>query len=869
MNKMTQMIKTYKVGKGEEYTNTSMAYPKVSFNIPDNMYQDFLKCYNECVLAGDDMHITEKPLPISPLRIDLDFRFEYDGENVTRVYNSESVAKIVSAYSRTIADTFNVDYEFDAYLFEKPKPSVFRNQIKDGIHIIYPDIKLSYDHQHFIRSKMLKNKEAFSEIKFINKIDDVVDKAIIESNCWLMYGSKKIESHAYDVTACYKYSDGDIVKTSNDIDKAQMIQMFSMRNTAEQSIDIKESVVDDYAKFQTKNTKKNIVSDFSMAHILSQAGSSTVDEISSLMKCLSDDRANNYTSWMEVGWCLFNINPNEESLNIWIEFSKKGNNFKSGECEMLWPKMKKKNMSIGTLKFWAKNDNPEEYQKILNDSLIPHIDICVRSDGSHFTMASLIAIYVKDQVVYDKEDENFYVIGKNNIWNKEKEFMSTLCGRDISKLFMNRSMDNNSLAYATDDQEKKELYVQRSKQCLKMATKLHDTSYVKNLLPPLKGLIIEKDFLASKLDGNINLLAFNNCLYDMETCEIRSIQPTDYIQKTTGYDYVPQLDKSIEDEVYQLIESMFKSEEMFSYVLDVITSTMYGSTKLQEFYIFTGVGSNGKSLLMNLIKLAFGQYSVNVNATTFTKESKGANETTEMYKSKGARIVSFEEPSDSDQIITSRMKENSGSTKITVRGLFQQPFSFMPQFTLIFNCNDIPKFSKVDDALMRRVRIIEFPFKFCDNPTGSNQRLIDRSLGDKFECDERYKIAFMTILMKNWEKIKGMEKLNTPEAVLEFSKQFVDSCNDTKVFIEEYYITINEEYKNEDGEIQVVTEDDVISFRALYNDFKYRTKSSLTETSFGNRLNSLGIKKKNLGKSNTVHRIGIKVRPIKYDSDDE
>ena len=143
---------------------------------------------------------------------------------------------------------------------------------------------------------------------------------------------------------------------------------------------------------------------------------------------------------------------------------------------------------------------------------------------------------------------------------------------------------------------------------------------------------------------------------------------------------------------------------------------------------------------------------------------------------------------------------------------------------MLFACNDIPKFSKTDKALLRRARIIEFPFRFCENPIGEDDKLIDMDLGYKIENDPRYKIAFMTILMENWNKIKDRSTMNTPEKVLEFSKEFIDSCNEVMVFIEEYYI-IDKEF---------VTEDDVIPSRQLYNDFKFRTKSNMTETSFGN-----------------------------------
>lgn len=341
--------------------------------------------------------------------------------------------------------------------------------------------------------------------------------------------------------------------------------------------------------------------------------------------------------------------------------------------------------------------------------------------------------------------------------------------------------------------------------------------------------------------------------------ENASVFPHDYICLTTGYDYIQIFDEKYKEEIIDLIRSMFRTEEMFSYVLDVLTYIMYGKNKFQEFYIFTGIGSNGKSLLMKLIKQAFGDYAVSVNATTFTKESRGANETTELYKCKGVRVVSCEEPSDSDQFVTSRIKEYSGDGNITVRGLFKNPITFTPQFSMLFACNDIPKFSKTDKALLRRTRIIEFPFRFCENPIGKDDKLIDMDLGYKIDHFEQYKIAFMTILMENWEKIKDNDSMNTPEEVLEFSKEFIDSCNEVMVFLEEYYI-IDKEF---------VTEDDVIPARVLYNDFKYRTRSNMTETSFGNRLNELGIKKKPIGKSKKIHRIGIKEKPIDYEYDDE
>ena len=50
-----------------------------------------------------------------------------------------------------------------------------------------------------------------------------------------------------------------------------------------------------------------------------------------------------------------------------------------------------------------------------------------------------------------------------------------------------------------------------------------------------------------------------------------------------------------------------------------------------------------------MLKSVLGDYFCEVNAETFTKQSKSANATSELYKTKGTRVVFFNEPeSDGD-----------------------------------------------------------------------------------------------------------------------------------------------------------------------------------------------------------------------------
>ena len=69
---------------------------------------------------------------------------------------------------------------------------------------------------------------------------------------------------------------------------------------------------------------------------------------------------------MTIGWALYNIsNGCKEGLELWIEFSRKcGDKFNESVCHYEWNKMIKKDMTIGTLKHYAKLDNEKEYYKM-------------------------------------------------------------------------------------------------------------------------------------------------------------------------------------------------------------------------------------------------------------------------------------------------------------------------------------------------------------------------------------------------------------------------------------------------------------------------------------------------------------------------
>ena len=108
--KLKNYLNKYKNTENRQpYTNTYMGNPKHSLFVPEEEYDVFLSVYAECVKRGMDLHYTEKPKDISPLRVDLDFRFENDTDTVVRKYTDDQIKNIVHEYFKILNKYYKIE----------------------------------------------------------------------------------------------------------------------------------------------------------------------------------------------------------------------------------------------------------------------------------------------------------------------------------------------------------------------------------------------------------------------------------------------------------------------------------------------------------------------------------------------------------------------------------------------------------------------------------------------------------------------------------------------------------------------------------------------------------------------------------------
>jgi hypothetical protein len=195
---LNDFLTHFKVGKGESFTHTSLGQPAGSYNIPSEYKSQLLQLLHQKVFVEEiPVHLTEKPPQITQVKVDLDFKFPLETKG--RKYTLETITQMIDLYNKAIRDHMEIDdHKLEVFVFERNAPYHTGGNCKDGIHLMYPYLICDVAIQHKIRDYVLGYcKEILSPLETTNSIEDIIDKSIISTNNWLLYGCCKMVEYSF------------------------------------------------------------------------------------------------------------------------------------------------------------------------------------------------------------------------------------------------------------------------------------------------------------------------------------------------------------------------------------------------------------------------------------------------------------------------------------------------------------------------------------------------------------------------------------------------------------------------------------------------------------------------------------------------
>lgn len=783
-----QFLAAHSVEKGAEYTHTSIGKPAGSYYIPIEEKDKLIDVlYDALFKKKIPIHLTEKPCQHTIIKADLDFKFEL--EQSERKYNIEHIRGIVELYNNAIKNYLEVtDDQLKAFIFERDAPYKDKGNTKDGVHLMYPYIVCDTSIQHLIRDNvLLKCPTILAQIGCKNNFDDIVDKSVISTNNWLMYGCSKPVAKPYKLSHVFDVDFNDLnIKKYNSNEK-ELMKILSIRDhDITKSIPIKNEFKYLLDKQKPVAKSKKIVKVTKLSCTQNHVHDDiNLEEVRELVKILSPTRAETYHNWIEVGLCLHNIDSS--LLDSWIEFSKKSPKFHDGECEESWSNMNSSDdgLGVGSLHRWAKLDNPRDYEVLTRNNISK--DILKSQSQTTQDVANVVHSMYKYQYVCTSLKHNSWYEFKNHRWIAIDSGVSLRkkLGNEVVNEYLRLITYYNQAAYDQQD-EQKDQYLQKAKNLTDVTYKLRDYAFKEKIIKECQIMFYDSKFTGN-LDANPDLVGFENGVYNLKTGEFRDGRPEDYISLTTGNDYI-EYDQDDEKiiAIYNFLSQVFPIEDTRDYVCSLLASFLEGRNPNEKFHIWTGVGGNGKSKLLELFEMSAGNYTakIPVSALTQRNHQSSSSANPEVARLKGIRTVSAQEPEEGQKFNIGLIKEWTGGDKISCRPLYGEQFDFKPQFKMIFCCNHLPSLPPDDEGTWRRISVVEFKSRFVDNPDPSNpfEFKKDCHLTDKLYS---WKEAFMYILLmhyKDYNKRGLVEPMSVKTATIEYQhmndvySDFITDC---------------------------------------------------------------------------------------------
>ena len=764
-NSYDEFMKKHNIKKSndssKEITHTKIGSKELnifagSFHILDD-YNEFLELYyHEVIMKKKKEYLTEKQLKQnSPLLVDIDLR--YLPTVTKRQHTQDHISDMIQIYLENLKKifTFSKETEFYVYIMEKPNVNCQqdKNVTKDGIHMII-GIQIEHCVQLHLRQLVLKELSGvWSTLEITNTIEQVLDEGITKGVInWQMYGSRKPDNDAYELTYMYKINydddDAEFGISSETVTQEQIKNHFPMLSARyskhpvyplknDYVLPIKEKKIKEIIPVKTISPSSftenmdAIISKITNLNILTETMNMVLDsfkdseyyikEIHYFTQILPKRFYDPGSHLLNREVCFALKSTHNDLFLSWVMLRSKAEDFDYDDIPNLYKewcntKIKDNGRTGRSIIYWAQQENKEEYLKIKKLSINYYIDLSIKQ-STEFDIATVLFHYFKDKYICTSIIHKKWYIFNNHRWESDNgQTLRLKISTELYRLY-NKKMESVvlDLEKTQADEEKQEVLTKTIKNLMTLMNKLKKTTDKNNIMRECMELFYDSDFVR-KMDANKYLMCFSNGVVDFKNKLFRSGLPQDYITKSTNVPYLENdLDREIVSNVETFMSQLFPEPTVCKYMWEHLSSSLIGANLNQTFNIYCGSGSNGKSILADLMSLSLGEYKGTVPISLVTeKRNKIGGTSSEVIQLKGIRYAVMQEPSKDSKVDEGVMKELTGGDPIQARALYSDSEIFEPQFNLVVCTNNLPEISSNDDGTWRRIRVVPFISKFID-----------------------------------------------------------------------------------------------------------------------------------------------------------
>jgi putative DNA primase/helicase len=231
----------------------------------------------------------------------------------------------------------------------------------------------------------------------------------------------------------------------------------------------------------------------------------------------------------------------------------------------------------------------------------------------------------------------------------------------------------------------------------------------------------------SELDGDGSIINLMNGLFDLETMKLLEHSPEQLVTKMMGLAFDPTAKCP---EFRAALERTFRTNpDVIEFLQRFLGYCLTDEVGEEVFLLFLGFGSNGKSVLCNVIRHLWGDYAIKAAPSLLSRDVSRGGPSPEIVALKGIRAAVVTELPAAGAMSENTVKEMVSREALTGRGLYEGLTTFFPTHKIIASSNHRPNIRGTEDGIWRRIISIPFNEKF-DSSSGGIANL-DRVLRDE------------------------------------------------------------------------------------------------------------------------------------------
>jgi P4 family phage/plasmid primase-like protien len=505
-----------------------------------------------------------------------------------------------------------------------------------------------------------------------------------------------------------------------------------------------------------------------------------------MMKCISIKRADEETSWIDIGKALWNAyNGDRVGLAKWMTFTGKGRTFRKADCMGKYYSFNtNKTITYKTLGWYAFLDNEGgEYTRWHKEWVESAISESI--NGLEADVA--LALYRKFWLEYscsDLKNNQFYYFNRNiHKWTFLND--AHTLRNEVSTTFIRcyaETLERLKVSAETKGDSKSAAEDRAIKKTEILISNLKKRNFKRNVILEAAEKFYDSDFNRN-LDRNDMLFGCSDAIIELteDSAYARDGKPEDFIYQCSSVPYIRYSeckDSVVMRKLQKWLICVFPEFDLREYFLKMSASCLRGKNLDKIFPILTGSGNNSKSMIVKLFESTFGGYCVKLPTSLFTgKRGNSGAAAPEIVRAEKARVAFLQEPAEDEQINTGLLKEFSGGDTLFARGLFKEGGDITPQFTVFLMCNKIPTIPSGGKAIKNRTLVLPFSSTWAkDAPESEEEQLRKRifKLDPAFEKQiPELAIPFLSLLVEYYPKYRA-EGLKIPKSAYNATQSYWD-----------------------------------------------------------------------------------------------